>query len=158
MRKFLDSNARRKVEILIILNKENGVTFDVLGQRLNVTRPTIIRDLEEIKAKFSLHQILIHYLNESLQYQAMVDIFHSESIQLREFSESHFVSYNTLYKKLYRLNEVLAQFDLKFETNKKASVSGNELQLRFFTQSFFGTLIAARHGHLQMFDKKQSSI
>ena len=114
MRKFLDSNARRKVEILIILNKENGVTFDVLGQRLNVTRPTIIRDLEEIKekfdewhiteatvltrkrtaylvakAKFSLHQILIHYLNESLQYQAMVDIFHSESIQLREFSESH---------------------------------------------------------------------
>lgn len=101
MRKFLDSNARRKVEILIILNKENGVTFDVLGQRLNVTRPTIIHDLEEIKAKFSLHQILIHYLNESLQYQAMVDIFHSESIQLCEFSESHFVSYNTLYKKLY---------------------------------------------------------
>lgn len=42
-----------------------------------------------------------------------------------------------MYKKLYRLNEVLAQFDLKFETNKKASVSGNELQLRFFYSEFF---------------------
>jgi hypothetical protein len=162
MKKFLDSNSRRKVDILIMLNKEHGVTFDDLSQRLNASRPTIMRDLEEIKekfdewqvteatvitrkttaylvakAKFSLHQILLHYLNESLQYQAMIEIFHSESIHLRQFSETHFVSYNTLYKKLYGLNEVLAQFDLRFVTNKKASISGNEQHLRFFYSEFF---------------------
>jgi predicted transcriptional regulator len=48
MKKFLDSNSRRKVDILIMLNKEHGVTFDDLSQRLNASRPTIMRDLEEM--------------------------------------------------------------------------------------------------------------
>ncbi|MGX7197426.1 HTH domain-containing protein [Enterococcus olivae] len=101
MRAFLDSNCRRKVELLILLNKENDITFNVLSRSLGVSRPTILRDLEEIQTKFnewqvteaaiairkttvylivkenfSIHQIVLNYLNENLRYQALVEIFH----------------------------------------------------------------------------------
>lgn len=162
MRNFLDSNTRRKVELLITLNKEDGLGFEELSRRLHVSRPTIFRDVEEIQEKFqewqlteaelktrkatvyfvvntdySIHQIFLNYLEENLNYQALVEIFHSGSINLKDFAKKHFVSYNSLYKKLSSKNKLLKNFDLKFVTNKQAELAGNERQLRFFYSEFF---------------------
>ncbi|MEO1769891.1 helix-turn-helix domain-containing protein [Candidatus Enterococcus ferrettii] len=162
MKKFLDVSVRRKVAILTLLNDREKVTIDELSQLLQVARGTVLHSIESIqedfndwqlkepaiikeradvylqaKENFSLHRILLNYLDESVQYQAMVVLFHNGEIRLKDFAERQFISYNSLYKKIQALNPTLQAFDLNFSTNSSGQLYGSEHQIRFFYSEFF---------------------
>lgn len=162
MKKFLDVNVCRKVDILTLLNNKEKVSLDELAQYLQVARGTAAQAIETIQAdfsdwgivapvivkerntiyfnakeNFSLHRILLNYLSQSVQYQAMIELFNKGEIRLKDFAEEHFLSYNSLYKKMLALNETLQQFDLTFSTNSRGQLHGSEHQIRFFYTEFF---------------------
>ncbi|MES5896821.1 helix-turn-helix domain-containing protein [Bacillus cereus group sp. RP43] len=153
-----DKSRNRKLQILEILITEEQVTSIELAKQVNCSDRTIIHEIRELKnslprnwdiisrtAKgYILHKpptetlapIIMSYLQESVIYKILIEIFHNKHYSLEKWSQILYINKVTLKKILKKYNTILDEFKLEFTTDF-VKLKGEEINIRYFYLIFY---------------------
>lgn len=166
MKELLDVKGRKKVAIIekIFKSKEHSCSQIVLLKELNMTYPTLRSLVETINmdaAHFgydhfsiihshtnqmytlNIHeensiQLIIHsYVKESPKFQLLDLLLTTSFPNLKSAADRLFISYNSLRKDIYELNELLRQYDFSVSLNNGVSLVGDEVGIRLYYTFLF---------------------
>lgn len=160
-RAILNDWDKKIMEFLNFLNNANGkVTKKELCSHLSLTRPTLLKLVEDVQSIFnqkSGFQLIVgtndyeldYAINKQIRtiyeflapysrkYQILRELFEKGSINRNVFVDSHGMSLTTYYSEIKELNLLLQEFDLEIKNNQ---LRGREGQIRFFYKSILSFL------------------
>ncbi|MEI5988692.1 hypothetical protein A5881_000179 [Enterococcus termitis] len=151
----------------LIFREGNKVSFAYLQHYLDISLSTLKRYFNELEADiqhnenlnmliferntgsfqlnndsdFQIDYFVVHlrfyYLNESLKFKIISNIFAKNYSTADELADELFVSIPYLYKQINALNEQLKNFHLKLVFNSDENLFGEEKHLRMFVFYFY---------------------
>lgn len=168
MQKLLKKQERLTLDLLALLYLYNGEPLtinwcmDVLG---DVDRRAVITIIENLSKKnlnfhimyskknikatflneFSLDDMYHEYYKNSVEVVLLDRVFDGGVKNLVEYSENHFYSYSTLYRKIQKLNTYYLS-DFKLTIGKKKCIAGKEYSIRCYYASLYNVI----YGHRKM--------
>lgn len=166
-RAILNDWDKKIMEFLNYLNNANGkVSKKEICQRLHLTRPTLLKLVEDVQGIFqqksgfrlkvgtndyeldypvnnqirTIYEFLAPY---SRKYVILKELFQKGTINRNFFTDSQGMSLTTYYNEIRELNQLLLEFDLEIKNNQ---MRGREGQIRFF----YKALLAHLHSYQEL--------
>lgn len=169
MKELLDLNGKKKVAIIekIFKSKKHSCSQTILLNELNMTYPTL-RSLVEtinmdaayfgyehffithsptnqmytlnIHEENSVQLVVYSYIKESPKFKLLDLLLTNSFPNLKSVADRLFISYNSLRKDIYELNELLEQYDFHVSLNSGVSLEGDEVGIRLYYTFLFLTL------------------
>ncbi|MFC6465068.1 helix-turn-helix domain-containing protein [Marinilactibacillus sp. GCM10026970] len=157
LRKLLDSNELRKLEIIEYLDsKENWVTLKELSEQTGYSENVLKKDISLMKQDYvegtwetshkgiyfklsendSIDTIYRSFLKNSMAFQLLELLLYENEAQIPELAESLFTSSSTLTRLIKRMNGLLVDTAIQIEINP-CRVVGNEGTIRNFYGHYF---------------------
>lgn len=167
---LLDSDKKRKLDILNAIYKApyHRISFHTLQQDMKLSTVTLttalsqlIDDIESIctesiileyrqgnqkwyelpeKQHFIQTQLSQHYMQNSIKFHLIKDLFLNDGGTLTEFSQTYFLSPSKITREIKKLNSMLVKHHLQIEGFKQLNLKGTESSIRyFFVHLFFHT-------------------
>lgn len=183
MHVFLDSIAVRKMELIKVLdNKEHFHSLTELSQKLNVSKTTIKRTLEQLTLDFKelgkqvkfvydnekqrrvklinphlflLDDLMSLLLKDEFIFNAFLDIFKNKEHDFKQFYEQEFVSTSSAYRKMNDMKKILKEFNLKLDFAQSFPIIGEESQIRYFYACLFWSVYDGKNWY---FDESKDKI
>ncbi len=119
-------------------------TMDILKEDLVVWKEQVDLIYNEsqgyrldINQDFSLNEIKLMYLKNSLVYNILKEILDEKFIDITTFSIENFMSYTAVHNKFSDIKTILKGFDLELASNPSTKLIGEEKQIRYFSYLFF---------------------
>lgn len=162
MRRLLDKEYEKRLKAMHFLYiNNNPLKINELGKLIkNDSRTTllILREIQEdihlndwehmiffdehaLKAgvidctfsgQFSLSIFLAYYMKKSFCFEFCMTIFNNQYESLQVFSDSHFISIPTIYRKIKPLKMILKEFHLNLDLSSPNLINGEEHHIRYF--------------------------
>ncbi|UQF11568.1 helix-turn-helix domain-containing protein [Vagococcus lutrae] len=167
---LLDSDKKRKLDILNAIYKApyHRISFHTLQQDMKLSTVTLttalsqlIDDIELIctesiileyrqgnqkwyelpeKQHFIQTQLSQYYMQNSIKFHLIKDLFLNDGGTLNEFSQTYFLSPSKITREIKKLNSMLVKHHLQIEGFKQLKLKGTESSIRyFFVHLFFHT-------------------
>ncbi|MGX7149935.1 helix-turn-helix domain-containing protein [Enterococcus ureasiticus] len=179
---ILDKMSSRKIELVKILSSETRY-FSVkeLSEQLNISNKTLVRTVELLKEDmqswtsnveildknilgyclcqldgFSIKEIEVYYYKDSIIYQVIDELFHNKFVDIKTFANERYLSYTVVYTNIVEIRELISDFSLELELNKKIHIKGTEMQIRYFYFSFYWNILGGVEWPFRFYDKQNA--
>lgn len=147
----------RQLRILDIIEKEHLFTINNLSKELNISKRTIIKDINDMKIYFentaSFTSKNTGYvfneddrtlylekkkalLNDEIWFEIISDIFYGNQLSLDDLADKYNYSESTMQRSAAQISLALSEYDLKLKL-KPVNIEGDEGNIRTFFFDFF---------------------
>lgn len=177
MKLLLDDTQMRKYKLLYYLyyNQEVEVTLSRLSELLQVSKKTILADLNEISKKnyilvnkalikfsmdkgnlkftfiknASILEIRQFFFEQSITFKLLNHFFQHPFIKIKEFTESYYYSLSVVYKKINELKKKIKPYGLEIHSEQgRLYLIGLEEKKRSFYGEFYYYVYGSRSSFL----------
>ncbi|WP_317946617.1 helix-turn-helix domain-containing protein [Carnobacterium maltaromaticum] len=125
----------------ILFDLDYDLKFGGLSNQLTLTVSE--RDIQvNFSSDFSLEIIYNFYMKKSICIDLCILIFNDKYTTMDSFSERHYISRTTLYRKIKPLKDQLNKFDLSLNLSSKELIIGEEKQIRYFFYILFWEVLS----------------
>lgn len=184
MKLLLDDTQMRKYKLLYYLyyNQEADVTLSRLSELLQVSKKTILADLNEISKKnyilskkalikfnmekgnieytftknASILEIRQFFFEQSITFKLLNHFFQNPFIKIKEFTENYYYSLSVVYKKINELKKKIKTYGLEIHSEHgRLYLIGQEERKRSFYGEFYYYIYGSRSSFLD--DERDSA-
>lgn len=155
MRRILNNNLRRQLEIVECLVEFEIQTIGELQQSIDVDEKTIKKDIQIINnliepvkvesdqlnyqiiwpEKWGINHVYAKFLEVSLEFQVLELVIIEEKFNYSDLAERFFISISTLRRMLSRMKEILKDYNLIILTNP-VRIRGSESNILNFLSKY----------------------
>ncbi|GEK35471.1 helix-turn-helix domain-containing protein [Kurthia sibirica] len=93
----------------------------------------------EIRDTFAVDFFESEYLLNSVLFKLCMDLYLNTFTNLSEFAQRNFISTSTIYRRVKKLKQILADFDIELHLLAPQYFIGKEYQIRYFFYSLIST-------------------
>ncbi|TFI74614.1 hypothetical protein CKN81_03425 [Carnobacterium divergens] len=163
--RLLNKDALNKLKLFYLLKESEEIqTISSVSKKFNLDKRTTLRLLQAFQQdiiQFQLEQdihlnfqnerniifelansfdpqfLYVNYLEQSINFNACLDIFNQDFTNISQFSAKHYQSVSTTKRSLDSFKRLMKQYELSLDLAKNQMIVGKEHQIRYFYYTFF---------------------